>query len=235
MEVKWYLLLLILLSFESFSQSKKAIRSDSSSLTIRSFNETALKQYQSGKDFIYSENSPDLSPTLWDRFWAWFWNLFTNTISDSRAGGFLKGLLIILGSLTVIFLIIKFVGMDAGYLLTGKSAQIAVPYNESPENIHEISFDEAIKNAVNNKDYRLAVRLLYLKSLKKLNDTGRITWIPNKTNSTYVNELKSADLQERFKLLTNRFEYVWYGGSDIDITLFEKINQSFKDFNLNVR
>jgi hypothetical protein len=233
--LKCCLFLLILLSLELVAQPKKTVRMDSSSLTIRSFNETALKQYQSDKDFIYSENSPDLSPTLWDRFWSWFWNLFTHTVSDSRAGGFFKGVFIVLGSLTVIFLIIKFAGMDARYLLTGKSAQIAVPYNESPENIHEISFDEAIKNAVNNKDYRLAVRLLYLKSLKKLNDTGRITWIPNKTNSTYVNELKSADLRERFKLLTNRFEYVWYGGSDIDFTLFEKINQSFKDFNLNVR
>ncbi|HEX8378328.1 MAG TPA: hypothetical protein VF602_10955 [Pedobacter sp.] len=233
--LKWFIFVLIFICFESLAQRKKVVRLDNSSLTIRSFNKAALKEYKANKEFIYTEKSPDLSPSVWDRFWIWFWSLFKNAVSNSNAGGFFKIFSIILGSLTVIFLIVKLTGMDAGYLLTGKSRQIDLPYNETLENIHEISFDEEIENAINKKDYRLAVRLLYLKSLKRLSDTGRIIWVPNKTNSTYINELKSPDVKERFKLLTNKFEYVWYGGSDMDYMLFEKINQSFKEFNLNVR
>ena len=233
---KWYFIFFsCLLSFNAFSQSNKTLRLDSSSLTIRSFNKEALQQYRTDKDFAYGEDAPDLSPSMWDRFWSWFWDLFRDTVSDSKSGNFFKIFFIILGSLALIFLIVKLIGMDAGNLFTGKSRQINLPYDESLENIHQISFDEEISNALENKDYRLAVRLLYLKSLKKLSDTGRIIWIPNKTNSTYISELKNADLKEKFRLLTYRFEYVWYGSQDIDFTLFDKIDKSFKDFNLIVR
>ncbi len=103
-----------------------------------------------------------------------------------------------------------------------KSLSANLPYSESLENIHEIDFDAEIEKAVSQHNYRLAVRMLYLKCLKQLSDATLIKWQPEKTNSAYINELNDVVKRTAFKLLTRQFEYVWYGEFAIDGSTFIK-------------
>ncbi|MBC8054827.1 MAG: hypothetical protein H7Y13_17345 [Sphingobacteriaceae bacterium] len=221
----------ILTFFSVFGQAGTTLLKDSSRVNLRHFDSPALKNYRLSKDFQYGAIQPDISPGLWDKFWDWFWSLFRGALSTSTPGTLLQYFLFILGIAALIFLIIKLSGMDLSHLFTGKSKEIEISYDEKLENIHQISFDEEIEKAMINNDLRLAVRLLYLKTLKILNSRGKIKWELDKTNTSYISELQHPAHKEKFRLLTHRFEYVWYGSFNISNSLYEKISRSFHEFN----
>ena len=204
---------------------------DVSVIDIRHFNKSVLNEYRNTKDFQYGDQKLSVTPSLWSQFWKWFWSLFGDAFENAASGGVLKYVFTLLGGAAIIFLVVRLAGMDTSMIFSGRSEVIEVPYSESLENIHEISFDSAIEEAARRKDFRLAVRFLYLRTLKKLNDSGRISWKPDKTNSEYIKELRHPQQQGMFRSLTRQFEYVWYGSFEVDRNAFEKINASFSDFN----
>lgn len=230
---KLTVLLLLLFNFVYSSvpaQKAHPFRTDNSVVKLRSFDKTALNEYRADKHFQYGEVKENLSPSLWDQFWNWFWSLFRGTMSNAKSGGIFKYIFLILGCVALIFIVVKLSGMDYELLFTGRSKGLDIDYSENMENIHVIHFDDEINKALQNKNYRLAVRLLYLKLLKRLNDSGRIKWEADKTNSTYINELQDPLQREKFRLLTLRFEYVWYGSFPVDGEAYHKINNSFSEF-----
>ena len=101
---------------------------------------------------------------------------------------------------------------------------------EIREDIHEIDFDTSISGAIAIKDYRIAVRLYYLKTLKLLADKNLIDWKINKTNNNYIKELKEIRLKKPFEELTNLFEWVWYGEFPVEESFFEKTKNTFNSF-----
>lgn len=102
---------------------------------------------------------------------------------------------------------------------------------EIDKNTDEDTIDALIQNAKSNHEYRLATRLFYLKSLKKLSDNTLIDWRKGKTNADYVTELKSTNLKQEFQQLTSVFEYVWYGEFEVeDADAFTEIETKFEDF-----
>ncbi|WP_131538429.1 DUF4129 domain-containing protein [Pedobacter nototheniae] len=213
---------------------KKSIvlKIDSSKIEIRKFNNQAVKTYSKQKDFIYDDVAPE-TLSWWDRFLNWLGNLLSKVFGKTIGGGFLKYLLIAVAIALIVFIVMKLIGIDFK-VLTGKSKMLEVPFEESLENIHEINFDEQIEKALQSNNYRLAVRLLYLKTLKKLSDHQVIIWLPEKTNQAYIQEIKQVDNQIAFSKLTQQFEYIWYGEFFIDQQNFERINQSFHQFNQKI-
>lgn len=209
------------------------LRSDRMHINVRKFNKEALDRYRRNTDFNYNEKGGDISVSWWDRFWAWVWDKLRRVNFSAVPGSatFWKIFFIVAFSAGIIFVIIKLMGMDITLLFKGKPRVVEVPYSESLENIHEISFDEEIERAIENHDFRLATRLLYLKTLKRLSDAGRIKWELDKTNSAYVGELRHPVQKKLFGVLTREFEYVWYGGFPVDLPVFERIRNSFRDFN----
>jgi hypothetical protein len=204
------------------------LRTDSSKIELREIDRVAIKNYSKQKDFIYDDVAP-ASRTWWDRFWDWVGQLLKKVFVNRVGGTILKYFLIGSAVAIVVFIVIKLIGLDFK-VLTGKSKSIEVPFEESLENIHEINFDEQIVKALQAENYRLAVRLLYLKTLKHLSDQEIIEWLPEKTNQAYISEIQEPSKAE-FAELTLQFEYIWYGEFFIDKNSFEKINQSFHQFN----
>lgn len=208
----------------------KILKTDSSQLIVRHFDSNKLGEYRSKKEFIY-DDVPVVNDGLWSRFWRWFWKQINGLLSNKISGSVIKYVVIILVIVLVIFLVIRFIGMDMK-IISGKSKSITVPYEESMDNIHEISFEEEIEKAIAMGNYRLAVRLFYLRTLKVLNDRGLIDWQPEKTNQIYINEIKEEGNKQRFVQLTRQFEYVWYGEFFIDKEAFSNLKKNFDHFNL---
>jgi hypothetical protein len=228
-----FLLIAGLFSGGAFAASKKntpaKLQTDSSAIVIKSFSADSINTYKKAKEFNYNGTVIE-APSAWDRFWAYFWNKLFGKLSNSPlAGAFIKYTLLALAVALLVYVSFKLVGMDAVKLWMGQ-ANKTLHYTESLENIHEINFDAEIEKAIALHNYRLAVRLLYLKCLKQLSDNELIRWQTDKTNSAYIYELNDPSLRQAFTLLTRQFEYVWYGGFSIDSNAFKNINQLFQNF-----
>ncbi|PWS32459.1 hypothetical protein [Pedobacter paludis] len=210
---------------------KKAVvlKIDSSKVELRKIDSQAVTNYSKQKDFIYDDVAPE-TLSWWDKFWNWFWRLVNRIFSNKISGSIIKFLLIGLAIAAVVFFAIKIIGLDFK-LLSGKSKSLEVPFEESLENIHEIDFDEQISKALQAQNYRLAVRLLYLKTLKSLSDKQQINWLPEKTNQAYVLEISDDVKRSEFSKLTDQFEYIWYGEFFLDKNTFESVNTAFHNFN----
>ena len=73
----------------------------------------------------------------------------------------------------LIFVIFKLAGLNLSNIFNKNAKDIDIPYTESLENIHQITFDEEIEKALNQRNYRLAVR----QYLAELDEVVRVTGI----------------------------------------------------------
>jgi len=215
------------------------IQVDSSKLTLQKFNADSLTKYRNSPDFTYTEKAK-AGLSLWSRFWNWFWEminrLFGGQQQSSSSSVPYMSYILAFGLLAVlIFVIFKLAGLNLSNIFNKDAKDIEIPYTESLENIHQITFDEEIEKALNQRNYRLAVRLLYLRTLKQLSDAHLIHWQLEKTNSAYLNELADMDQRQSFSVLTRQFEYVWYGDFPVDSRSFQNINTLFHDFKTLVK
>lgn len=215
------------------------LKTDTAKIDARTFNVAKLNNYRKQPDFQYDyvETSPSWWTRLWHRFWHWFFHLFDFLNGKDSYSGFLSTFLIILkylavtlGITAIVYIILKLAGIDAFNIFRRKPASTGLLYDEHIENIHEIDFDAEIEKAITQHNYRIAVRLLYLKCLKQLNDSELIVWQPEKTNSNYINELNNKRQYNTFKTLTRQFEYIWYGEFPINHSIFNNINLMFQQF-----
>jgi hypothetical protein len=219
------------------------LKVDSSKLTVRHLDTAAINKYRSDPAFNYVVKKASMN--WWDRFWIWVWELwdsfwqwvghiiaglFGHFHLGRHAGSVIEFILIGLAVVFIVYFILLLIGIDFLKLFKKKQASIEIPYTESLENIHQINFEEAIDNAISVKDYRLAVRLLYLRSLRQLSEAGLINWKIEKTNNAYLNELKDEEQRRRFSIVTRQFEYVWYGDFPVDGNSFSNINAFFLEF-----
>lgn len=211
------------------------LHTDTGHIAVRHLSRKALKAYSRQPEFQYQEVTIDKS--WWSRFWAWFWHFFITKTEGHELflSYFIKYFFLAAGAAALLFLIFKLLGVDIANAFRKKSAAAEVDHSESLEDIHEINFDSELERSVGEHNYRLAVRLLYLKCLKQLNDANLINWEVNKTNSAYSNELSNVGLQQPFKQLTRQFEYIWYGEFMIDKAIFEQISDAFQQFKEKMR
>jgi len=104
----------------------------------------------------------------------------------------------------------------------------ATEVQEDTGDIFAIDYATAIRQALQQKNYRLAIRLQYLELLKKLSDKGLIHFLPDKTNFEYLMQLRSSGYYDDFFTATRNYEYSWYGLFDISENMYQKINNTFQ-------
>lgn len=102
--------------------------------------------------------------------------------------------------------------------------------SEEEKDIFSINFNDAIEQAIREKNYRLAIRLQYLHVLKILTDKNIIKYQPDKTNFDYLLQLKPTGYYSEFFSVTRNYEYSWYGLFNIDEEKYNQVKKSFLDF-----
>lgn len=110
--------------------------------------------------------------------------------------------------------------------------QFSLEYIE--ENLDKSDIDKYLNLALEGSDYRIATRLLFLKSIKNLNQLGLITWRKDKTNNDFLNEMRSHQHYRIFRDLTLAYEIVWYGEHDVKPSEFEHIQEGFQKFEASI-
>ncbi|MDP4263101.1 MAG: hypothetical protein Q8941_11290 [Bacteroidota bacterium] len=97
-------------------------------------------------------------------------------------------------------------------------------------NIFEINYQKGIEKAIKDTNYRLAVRLMFLRMLTNLSNKKIIDYKQNRTNFDYLLQLHSSNYYGDFFRLTRNYEYCWYGQFDIDPEKFGIIKNDFENF-----
>jgi hypothetical protein len=113
-----------------------------------------------------------------------------------------------------------------------RNPKISRAHEHTLQQLSEISaYDDLITEAETNKEYNLATRYLFLKTLKSLSDSGFIHFTPEKTNKEYLKEMQRHNYYHEFHELTHDYEYVWYGKFLINKTGYQKLKEQFHFFN----
>ena len=109
---------------------------------------------------------------------------------------------------------------------------------DTEDTIYGVDFDTVISKALGREDYREAIRMVYLRTLKALSDSRQIDWQPYKTPSQYVRELStSCSLCSGaatanptvFRTLTTHFLRVRYGNFPANRELYNEVETLGKE------
>ena len=175
-----------------------------------------LAAWQSDSRFDYDREivggSENLLQWLTHKVTEWL-NDQLNTALDSDVAYYT---LIALGGLTLGFIAyLVWRRRRAPFLHKEKTG--ALDYELEEDTIYGVDFAAALAEAEQRRDWRQAVRLLYLQTLKQLSDAGRIDWQPSKTPAQYVREVG----QQPFTTLSQHFVRIRYGNFDAKETVFQ--------------
>ncbi len=171
-----------------------------------------LRTLRGQREFRYVEVRSERS--AWDLFWARFWR-WVNDHLETPSGRFAwkYGVYAVLVA-ALIFAVLKLLQVDVTRAFGRAPRPAPLSYDAGTEDLHALDLDALLREAEAARQYRLAVRLGYLRVLRQLSDRQLINWQPDKTNHDYLYELPPGPLPEAFRELTRQFEYVWYGEQD---------------------
>ena len=141
--------------------------------------------------------------------------------------------LVIIGGF-VTFLILYLKNSNAG--LFRKSSNIADEEVDAEANdIFSINYQKEIDKAVGISNYRLAVRLMFLRLLRDLAEKNIIQYKQDSTNFDYMMQLHSTGMYPDFFRLARNYEYSWYGQFDIDKEKYSIIKNEFDNFERKIK
>lgn len=178
-----------------------------------------IKTLKSNPDYDYHRELVGQQESLWEMLKAWFDAWLRSLWHDQTAMGLLDTILVVVGVVAV--------GLIAWFLykyrpeLFRRNRQTLKEEGDEEETIYGIDFDREISRAAESGNYRQAVRYVYLKTLRRLSDTGKIDWQPSKTPSQYLREVPS----EALRTLTSHFLRVRYGNFTATRPLFEEMQR----------
>lgn len=215
--------------------AQDTIKKDSSIVEVTSFKENIKDRY-ADSDFNYNINDTggvNLIQGLLRKFFKWLGDVFGFDIDfvDYQTLEYIVYGLLALGA---IYLLVKFLLQSPMNAVFKTEEQSIDSFQYVEENISEIHFEKLIKKALKEDNYRLAIRYLYLMSLKNLTLKKIIDWHYDKTNSEYINEIKDDTTKQLFKRISYIYEYVWYGEFTIDNEAYQKHEIVFNHLNKTI-
>jgi len=197
-------------------------------IDVRLLSDDLLDKYKNDPEFDY-DGGPEEADDWITKIKNWI-NHQLIRLSSSKVYSILLdylyyGLMII----ALILIIRGLIKADRRGLLFGKINTNEIKMIESEEDISQINFDELIAAAAERKDYKLAVRYLFLKSLKLLSEKELIELRNNKTNYQYLSEIKNNRISSAFQIATSRFEWIWYGDFPVDDNVMKSSQNDFNE------
>ena len=101
---------------------------------------------------------------------------------------------------------------------------------QDSENIQEMDLEQMYSRALEEKDYREAIRIKYLMAIRELSRHRIIQWKKEKTNHDYLSETFTTGIYFPFADITLIFERFWYGVAEINEMKFNQTVPSFDAF-----
>ncbi|WP_109434569.1 MULTISPECIES: DUF4129 domain-containing protein [Aquimarina] len=200
-----------------------------------------IQEFQKQDDFNYTEyQEPDNWWTrlkkwfnqLWRKFKSWFFGVdeitgFWAIIFQLLPYLLIIGILFLLGWL--------FMKVNPGDMLLEKQIPPQVELTEDEDIIQNKDIQQLINQALQNNNYRLAIRYYYLFVLKKLSDLELITWEAQKTNTDYTKEISNDIIKKQFKSITKLYDFTWYGSFEVNEKSYLQAEKEFKSITNSIQ
>ena len=216
-----YTLYFFLFKFSGTAQVKRdtiALTEDKgSNLVLRSLDQNITQKYQ-GKDFNYEVKDGE-SQNLLARFLNWLMNGLKDVFGIDIPPGIaqlLEYIIYFLMGALAIYLLVRFLTGESASAIFRKKATSFANINLAEEHIESLDLEVLITDAINQKNYRLAIRYQYLKVLKTLSQQQIIEWHYEKTNRDYEKEIKIQETNLLFRDVSYLYDHIWYGEQEID-------------------
>jgi len=227
-------ILLLLIPFWSVSQKDDTVvQYDDQEINAIDITEKQLEPFRADDKFNYEIEKVDNS--WWEGLKNWFYNilrrffewLFGVDAAPSYITAFLKYVPYLLLGLLLYLLIRFFIKANTKNILFSKSNENTVLLSEEERIMKTEDIQSLIKKALEEKNYRLAIRYYYLYLLNLLTERELITWELQKTNEDYLQELSQSKLKPLFQKVTLLYDYIWYGEFQIDGEGYERAKHKF--------
>lgn len=219
-------------------QSSNVVRADSASISgvdtsgqaedsliQRTVPDSLVKTWKRNPVFAYA-NDPrywTTRPPSSNRFLEWLARLLSSRAFHYFVYILLGGLL-----LYAIFRIVTENQLSLFYR-RGSKRTAAAEGEAGDETVGEEELDRRLQEALDSGDYRQAVRLSYLRLLRRLDERGLIRYNGRATNQEYIRQLSGTLQEAPFRFLTGAYEKVWYGHFGLSEEAFRRLLTYFTD------
>lgn len=194
-------------------------------IEIRKVPDSVIEKMKKDPDFRYANDSSYWQQEPQDEPGGF--SKLINTIARSE---FLKMLLYILLAVGIIFAIYQ-VMIANNFFIISPTKRNKAGVAAGTDDLTFEDFDERIREEIDKENYRLAVRYMFLKTLKLLSENNFITLHAKSTNQDYIRQMNNHHAIGQFRQLTRIYEYVWYGEFAPNDSQFEAIRTNFNQFN----
>ena len=159
-------------------------------------------EFNYSRELVHKE-----SESIMDYLERWLRQLFYNDTEYQflkEYGEWIVGIVLFVVLAVAVFIYLK----NHPELFDKKLKDGNMDYQVGVDSIYGVDFDAMLELARKNGDYNEVVRLVYLQTLRMLNDKEIIKWKLYKTPTQYTREYGNRD----FRDFTNMFLRVRYGG-----------------------
>ena len=144
----------------------------------------------------------------------WFSEYFGMILDDDVVTYILIGT----GIVVLLFLALLYWRLRPKLFVRGGNEE-GITYDVQEDTIYGVNLDAEIAKALRAKDYRQAVRFVYLQTLLYLQNASLIDWQASKTPVQYMRQMNHPD----FTLMSQHFMRVRYGNFEASKELFEEM------------
>jgi hypothetical protein len=194
-------------------------------LIVRKVPEKVMNELKADKALRYEKKKE--KETVNPQNFSWLQKIFMAIIFIIVQLRFLILLLLLGGIGLLLFVFLK----RNGYVFRRKkSDDLDTAVKLTDEELDVQTYQAQIEQAISAGKFRIAVRLLYLQTLRVLMDKGIVTYGKEKTNAAYLRSMISTPWYKLFATLTLDYEYIWYGEMPVDGEQFNVIHRQFSQF-----
>ena len=177
-----------------------------SALDTLAYHASEITKWQSDSRYGYNREFLHEERSLWEIIQTWIYERLHELFGVSADVHQIFVWLVVIFFLIIIaavgFLIYRHRGLFKGPQKVNTDG-----YTIEDETIYGINFDHDIEKALLNQDFREAVRLIYMQTLRTLSDAENILWEPYKTPRQYMMEFH----HDSFNKLTREYVKIRYG------------------------
>ncbi|SFW57218.1 DUF4129 domain-containing protein [Chitinophaga sancti] len=195
---------------------------DASALLLRKVPAEVKDKFRKDKDLVYHQRPPKKPSDF-----RWLNAIVMGLMYFFKYSWWLIVLIILVAMGAAIFVYLRRNGYE---FKRGKSAKVQEEVLLTEVEHDAGAYETQIQQAIAEGKLRLAVRLMYLQTIRILADKQIIEYSKEKTNAAYLRSLSQTPWHKLFARLTVDYEYIWYGEVPVSGDQFSTIQGQFKQF-----